>query len=142
MRMLKVIGPWAKNGLLGNYPALYDAHACHRISDATNQLSLNLPTYPNSCVLYVECSEAVLAEIEGDSVYEVLWDLESSGVGEPGRNPLEPAGAAEFGLLRAYLAREKFPQDWIKIHTDNSKPRAENARMLQVAMKELPPEPV
>ena len=44
---------------------------------------------------------------------------------------------AEFGLLRAYLARQGVSQQWIDANTDNTKTRAENADMLKAAMKTL-----
>ena len=53
-------------------------------------------------------------------------------------NPNEPPDAAEFGLMRAYLARAGFSQAWIGEHTDTSLTRAENADMLKAAMKESP----
>lgn len=49
----------------------------------------------------------------------------------------EKPDAAEFGLLRAYLARQGVSQQWIGEHTDKDKTRAENAEMLKAAMKEL-----
>ena len=49
----------------------------------------------------------------------------------------ETPDAAEYGILRAYLARQGVPQQWIAEHTDSAKTRAENADMLKVAMKTL-----
>ena len=55
--------------------------------------------------------------------------------------PNDYPDAAEFGLLRAYLAINKFTQAWIKevIGNDPSAyTRAEIADLLKAAMKELP----
>ena len=44
---------------------------------------------------------------------------------------------AEFGILRAFLARHGVSQQWITEHMDSTKTRAENADMLKAAMKTL-----
>jgi len=84
-----------------HFPAMIDGD---KWSDATGTA---VPITPNGVILDCHISAATFAEIEADPDLFVLWD-------EP--NPRPPNGmpaAAEFGLLRAFLARQRYSQQQI-----------------------------
>jgi len=57
------------------------------------------------------------------------------------KDPGTPPTAAEFGLLRAFLARNKFTQSWIQSVIGNApagKTRAQITELLKAAIKVLP----
>lgn len=58
------------------------------------------------------------------------------------KTPNEKPDAAEFGLLRAFLAQQGFTQQWIQDNTGspNELTRAEITSQLKEAMKILPKE--
>ena len=72
----EIITPWSGAGedTYNAYrPRLCDDHAILKYEDATGQPASSLPLSQNTYVVLVECEESVLAEIEADDTYYVLW---------------------------------------------------------------------
>jgi hypothetical protein len=59
-----------------NHPLLMDEYVIFKHVDVSEQPSKNLICVPNECAIEIECSDEVLAAIELDSDYEVLWSEE------------------------------------------------------------------
>lgn len=75
MNRAEIITPWIGSGTSAdpNRPQLPSDHAITSFEDRTGQPSENLQPDPNLFVVLAEMTDAVLASIEADSTYEVLW---------------------------------------------------------------------
>ncbi len=83
MNIAEIITPWIGSGTSvdSNRPQLPSDHALIKFEDTTGQPSENLQPDPNLFVVLAEMTDAILADIEADSTYEVLW---SEPINEPG----------------------------------------------------------
>ena len=68
------IGTGAEND--ANRPRLADEYKLSRWQDVTGQSVANITPDPNQYVILAECEADVLAAIEADSGYYVLWSEE------------------------------------------------------------------
>lgn len=76
MKRAQVLTPWIGDGSDGNayHPQLPTDHAVLRWVDVTAQPTENLQPDPNLFVVEIVGEDAVLAAIDADSTYLVLWD--------------------------------------------------------------------
>lgn len=76
MNRAEIITPWIGTGATtadANRPQLGDDHTLSRWEDVTGQPSENLHPTPNLFIVRANMTDAVLAAIETDPTYEVLW---------------------------------------------------------------------
>ena len=75
MIQAEIITPWTGDGAEGNFnrPKLADDYAITKWEDVTGQPSINFPLAQNAYVVLAVCEESVLAQIEADDTYYVLW---------------------------------------------------------------------
>ena len=59
-----------------NHPLLADEYTIEKWEDITGQAVEDLPPTPNEYTVLAELEESVLAAIDNDSDYTVLWSLE------------------------------------------------------------------
>ena len=59
-----------------NHPLLVDEYDVIKWKDVTHQPGLNIVVAPNEYTVLAECEEEVLAAIDADPDYEVLWSEE------------------------------------------------------------------
>ncbi|MGD9156914.1 MAG: hypothetical protein PVG39_00780 [Desulfobacteraceae bacterium] len=71
----EVITSWIGDGSEENpnRPLIADHYSLDKWSDVTGQPSENLIPDPNSCVIFIECEDTMMDQIETDSNYFVLW---------------------------------------------------------------------
>jgi hypothetical protein len=98
-----IITPWTGDGTEDdpNRPRLMDNYR-FGFTDKTGQPSGALPPQPNIFVINVKVEDTVLAQIDADAEYYVLWEGD-----EQDASP----GAQEFGQLRAYLGQQGMDQE-------------------------------
>lgn len=75
MKVAEVITPWiwGVTNDDSNRPQLGGDYSLSKWEDVTAQPAANLPLIINMYVILVECSDAVLTDIEADGAYQVLW---------------------------------------------------------------------
>lgn len=73
-----VVTPWiaADGSIYGNRPQLAADYALLTWEDITGQPAENLQPPPSEYTILIECTAAVLAAIEADPTYEILWSEE------------------------------------------------------------------
>ena len=74
----EIITPWAGSGAEQdpNRPRLFSDHVVSKWEDVTGQSSANIPPESNMYIVLAECEESVMAQIETDNAYQVLWSEE------------------------------------------------------------------
>ena len=74
----EVLTGWTGSGAEddANRPRIGDAYALAKWQDVTGQPPANIAPDPNQYVVLVECEADVLADIEADGEYLVLWSEE------------------------------------------------------------------
>ena len=75
MLRARVLTPWAGTGTPADpfRPKLRDDYPLVQALDCTGQPAANLVPSPNACTVEVVCTDAVLAQVEADPAYAVLW---------------------------------------------------------------------
>ena len=136
MKKAQVIGPWNQDTAGAepvNRPQITLDYDLHSFIDVTGQPSENIPTDPNMSVFWIVCDAATLAAIDADADYHILHSDDRPESNIP--------GAAEFGLLRAYLARAGVSQatirSWIGTGAQG-RTRAEIAAIMRERLRDLP----
>jgi len=76
-----IVTPWVlaaddTSDAPSNHPLLSDEYAIKKWEDITGQATNNLPPIPNEYTVLAELDEDVLAAIDIDSDYDVLWSME------------------------------------------------------------------
>lgn len=72
----QLLTPWTGDGLRTEtafLPLVAGRYSLAECRDVTGQAAYALPPSPNLLVVEVGCSEAVLAQIEADPDFAVLW---------------------------------------------------------------------
>ena len=74
----EILTNWIGSGIDGDThrPAIGDDYQLKSWSDVTGQPAENLPTNPNLYAVRVVCDEAVMADIQADANYQVIWSKE------------------------------------------------------------------
>lgn len=76
MKRAQVLTPWIGDGRSAdsaNRAAVGDAYTLERWTDVTGQPAENLQPDPNLLAVEIVCEDAVLAQIDADPDYEILW---------------------------------------------------------------------
>ena len=76
-----IVTPWVlavddMSDMPSNHPLLSDEYVIEKWEDITGQSANNLPPSPNEYTVLAELDEDVLAAIDIDSDYDVLWSME------------------------------------------------------------------
>ena len=76
-----IVTPWVlavddMSDMPSNHPLLSDEYVIEKWEDITGQAVVELPPTPNEYTVLAELDEDVLAAIDSDSDYTVLWSIE------------------------------------------------------------------